>query len=53
MRWKAKGRQTALAKRTKVFLPRLPPARTQRESLMAGLLEQTRRQRPRELEMTR
>jgi hypothetical protein len=45
--------QTALAEQTRRFADGLPPARTEREWLMAGLLEQARRQRPREMDMTR
>jgi len=46
--------QTALAEQTRHFVCSLRPARTEREWLMAGLLEQTGRQRaPREVERTR
>ena len=46
--------QTALAEQTRHFVRSLPPARTEREWLMAGLVEQARRERaPREMEMTR
>jgi hypothetical protein len=44
---------SALADQTRQFVRNLPPARTEREWLTAGLLEQTRRQRPREVELTR
>jgi hypothetical protein len=43
----------ALADQTRQFVRNLPPARTEREWLTAGLLEQTRRPRPREVELTR
>jgi hypothetical protein len=45
--------QSALADQTRQFVRNLPPARTEREWLTAGLLEQTRRQSPREMELTR
>ncbi|MGB8692982.1 MAG: relaxase/mobilization nuclease domain-containing protein [Steroidobacteraceae bacterium] len=45
--------QTALAEQTRHFVRTLPPARTERESLTAGLIEQARRQRPREMDTTR
>lgn len=45
--------QTALAEQTRHFVDGLPPARTEREWLTAGLIEQARRHRPREVEMTR
>jgi hypothetical protein len=45
--------QSALADQTRQFVRNLPPARTEREWLMAGLLEQARSRRAQELEMTR
>jgi hypothetical protein len=46
--------QTALAEEARHFVRSLPPARTEREWLMAGLVEQARRERaPREVERTR
>jgi hypothetical protein len=45
--------QTALAEQTRQFVHSLPPARTEREWLKAGLLEQGWRQRAREVERTR
>ncbi len=46
--------QITLAEQTRRFVRTLPPARTERELLMAGLVEQARRERaPREMEMTR
>ncbi|NNM62027.1 MAG: relaxase/mobilization nuclease domain-containing protein [Steroidobacteraceae bacterium] len=45
--------QSALADQTRQFVRNLPPARTEREWLMAGLLEQGRSRRVQELEMTR
>jgi hypothetical protein len=46
--------QITLAEQTRRFVRTLPPARTEREWLMAGLVEQARRERaPREMEMTR
>jgi hypothetical protein len=45
--------QSALADQTRQFVRNLPPARTEREWLMARLLEQGRSRRARELEMTR
>ena len=45
--------QSALADQTRQFVRNLPPARTEREWLIAGPLEQARRQRPRETELTR
>lgn len=45
--------QTALAEQTRHFVDGLPPARTEREWLTAGQIEQAWRQRSREVEMTR
>jgi hypothetical protein len=45
--------QSALADQTRQFIRNLPPARTEREWLMAGLLEQGRSRRAQALEMTR
>ena len=45
--------QFALADQTRQFVRNLPPARTEREWLMAGLVEQARGRRTQELEMTR
>lgn len=46
--------QTALAEQARDFVRSLQPVRTEREWLMAGLVEQARRERaPREMEMTR
>ena len=46
--------QTALAEQTRRFVRTLPPARTEREWLVAGLVEQVRREpAPREVERTR
>jgi len=46
--------QTTLAEQARHFIRSLPPARTEREWLMAGLVEQARRERaPREVERTR
>jgi hypothetical protein len=45
--------QTALAEHARHFVRSLPPARTERAWLMAGLVEQAGRQRPREMERTR
>ena len=46
--------QTTLAEQTRQFVHNLPPARTEREWLTAGLIEQARRERaPREVERTR
>ena len=45
--------QTALAEQARHFVRSLPPARTEREWLMAGLVEQARQRRPREMERTR
>jgi len=45
--------QVGLAKQAKAFVRDLPPARTEREWVLMGLLEQARRQRPREIEMAR
>jgi len=45
--------QTALAEQARQFVRDMPPARTEREWLMAGLLEQGRIRRAQELEMTR
>jgi hypothetical protein len=42
--------QTALAEQASRFVDGLPPVRTEREWLMAGLLEQAHRQRAKELE---
>jgi hypothetical protein len=44
---------TALAEQTRHFVRSLPPARTEREWLMAGLLEQASSHRPQEMAMTR
>jgi hypothetical protein len=49
---RSQGR-SALADQTRQFVRNLPPARTEREWLMAGLLEQGRSRRVQELEMTR
>jgi relaxase-like protein len=45
--------QSALADQTRRFVRNLPPARTEREWLMARLLEQGRSRRAQELEITR
>jgi hypothetical protein len=46
--------QTALAEQARHFVRSLPPARTEREWLVAGLVEQVRREpAPREVERTR
>jgi hypothetical protein len=45
--------QATLAEQTRHFVRSLPPARTEREWLMAGLLEQTGQRAPREVERTR
>ena len=45
--------KTALADQKRQFLHNLPPARTEREWLMVGLLEQGRSRRAQELEMER
>ncbi len=46
--------QIALAEQTRQFVHSLPPARTEREWLKVGLVEQARRERaPREVERTR
>jgi hypothetical protein len=45
--------QSALADRTRQFVRNLPPARTEREWLMARLLEQGRSRRAQKLEITR
>ena len=45
--------QSALADQTRQFVRNLPPARTEREWLKAGLIEQGRSHRAQELEMTR
>jgi hypothetical protein len=45
--------QTALAEQTRRFVGSLPPARTEREWLMAGLVEQLQGNRARERDMTR
>jgi hypothetical protein len=45
--------QSALAEQTRQFVDALPPARTEREWLMAGLLEQGRSRRAPALERTR
>jgi hypothetical protein len=45
--------KTALADQTRQFLHNLPPTGTEREWLIAGLLEQGRSRRAQELEMTR
>ncbi len=45
--------QSALADQTRQFVRNLPPTRTEREWLMARLLEQGRSRRAQELEMTR
>jgi len=46
--------QTVLAEQTRHFVCSLPPARTEREWLVAGLVEQARREpAPREVERTR
>ena len=45
--------QSALADQTRQFVRNLSPARTEREWLMAGLLEQGRSRRAQELAMTR
>jgi hypothetical protein len=58
-RWLATGDalrsqgQSALADQTRQFVRNLPPARTEREWLKAGLIEQGRSHRAQELEMTR
>jgi hypothetical protein len=49
---RSQGR-SVLADQTREFVRNLPPARTEREWLMAGLLEQGRSRRVQELEMTR
>jgi len=45
--------QSALADQTRQFVRNLPPARTEREWLIAGLLEQSGNRHARELEITR
>jgi hypothetical protein len=45
--------QTALAEQTRRFVASLPTVRTEREWLMAGILEQAHRHRAQEMEMTR
>ena len=45
--------KAALAYQTRQFVRNLPPARTEREWLMVGLLEQGRSRRAQELEMER
>jgi hypothetical protein len=47
--------QIALAEQTRQFVHSLPPARTERDWLKVGLVEQARRERraPREVERTR
>ena len=45
--------QSALANQTRQFVRYLPPARTEREWLIAGFVEQGGNRRARELEMTR
>jgi L-lysine 2,3-aminomutase len=45
--------QTALAEQTRRFADGLPPVRTEREWLMAGLVEQARSRRAQESEMIR
>jgi hypothetical protein len=58
-RWLATGDalrsqgQSALADQTRQFVRNLPPARTEREWLMAGLVEQRRSRRVDSLQVTR